>query len=105
VVDAQTHAPLVGAEVVVSNSTYPPNSAEEAFNNHRSAIVLSDNDGQFSIPPERSWDLYFLPIDVFPPFGLLVVKRDGYEATLVPMWSRSVEPVGEVLMKPSPKKE
>src|ERR1051326_46864 len=100
IVDAQTRAPLSGAEVVVSNSTYPPPSAEEAFINRRSPIVLSDNDGQFSIPAERGWDLFFLPIDAFPPFGLLVVKRDGYEAALVPMWSRSVDPVGEVLMKP-----
>src|SRR5436189_3973965 len=87
VLDSQTRAPIAGAEVVVSRSTYPPPSAEEAFSNHRSSIVSTDTAGQFSIPPQHGWNLFVLPIDAFPPFGLLVVKRNGYQAALVPMWS------------------
>ncbi len=56
--------------------------------------------GQFSIPAERRFDLYCVPVDIFPRFGMLVVKRDGYESTLVPFWSRSTKCVGEVLMTP-----
>jgi hypothetical protein len=101
VLDSQTRAPIAGAEVVISRSTYPPPSVEEAFSNHRSSIVSTDTAGQFSIPPEHGWNLFVLPVDAFPPFGLLVVKRNGYQAALVPMWSRSVKPLGELLLKPT----
>jgi hypothetical protein len=100
VVDANTHVPIPGAEVVISHSTYPPSTAEEAFTNSRPPIVKTPMSGNFSIPPERGWDLFVVPIDAFPPFGLLVVRHDGYEPALVPFWSRSTKPLGEVVMKP-----
>jgi hypothetical protein len=100
VLDSQTRAPLAGAEVVVSRSTYPPPSAEEAFTNGRLPIATTGTGGDFSIAPQRGWDLFVVPIDIFPPFGLLVIKRNGYESALVPFWSRSVKPFGEVCLKP-----
>jgi hypothetical protein len=103
VLDSNTHAPILGAEVVISHSTYPPPSPEEAFTNSRPPVIKTEQGGQFLIPPERGWDLFVVPIDVFPPFGLLVVRRDGYQPVLVPFWSRSVKPLGEVVMKPADK--
>jgi hypothetical protein len=63
---------------------------------------MSRENGQFSLPLERRLDLYFLPIDIFPRFGLLVVKRQGYETTCVPFWSGAVADLGAVQMKPQP---
>jgi hypothetical protein len=100
VLDSQTRAPIAGAEVVISHSTYPPASVGEAFTNSRPPLVTTETNGQFSIPPEHGWDLFVIPVDAFPPFGLLVVKHDGYEPVLVPFWSRDIKPLGELLMRP-----
>ena len=100
VLDSKTRAPLTGAEVVISRSTYPPVSVGEAFTNSRPPTVITEASGRFSIPPEHVWDLFVVPVDSFPPFGLLVVKHEGYDSVLIPFWSRSTKPLGEVLMKP-----
>jgi hypothetical protein len=100
VVDATTHAAISGAAVLVSRSTYPPDSPDKAFSNGRSPTVMSREGGQFSVPLERRFDLYFVPVDVFPRFGLLVVKRQGYETTCVPFWSHSVADLGQIEVKP-----
>jgi hypothetical protein len=102
VVDASTHSPLSGAEVAISRSTYPPESADKAFGNARSPVVMSQGAGSFSVPPERRLDLYFVPLDVFPRFGLLVVKCPGYETTCIPFWSRSVADLGEIQIRSGP---
>lgn len=102
VVDVVTHSPVQGAELVVSRSTYPPDSPDKAFAYRRAPVVMSQQDGQFSIPLERRLDLYFVPVDVFPRFGLLVVRCQGYETTCVPFWSRSVAELGEIQVKPGP---
>ena len=99
IVDASTHTPINGAEVLVSRSTYPPPSADAAFTNSRPPVVMSGENGQFSVPSQRRVDLYFLPVDIFPRFGLLVVKHQGYETTCVPFWSKSVAELGEVGLK------
>jgi hypothetical protein len=96
IVDASTHAPISGAEIVISRSTYPPESPEKAFVNNRPPMVMSREAGQFSVPLERRLDFYFLPIDVFPRFGLVVIRCQGYETTCVPFWSRSVADLGEI---------
>jgi hypothetical protein len=101
VVDEQTRAPIAGAEVVVSRSTYPPASVGEAITNSRPPAITTETNGTFSIPPERAWDFFVIPVDAFPHLGLLVVKHDGYDPVMVPFWSRSTKPLGEVLMKPS----
>jgi hypothetical protein len=99
IVDASSHSPLSGAEIVISRSTYPPDSADKAFANRRPPIVMSREGGLFSVPLERRLDLYFVPLDAFPRFGLLVVKCQGYETTCVPFWSRSVADLGEIGLK------
>ena len=101
-VDAANGSPLTGAEVAISRSTYPPESADKAFENARSPVVMSQGEGAFSVPPERRLDLYFVPIDAFPRFGLLVVRCPGYETTCVPFWSRSTAQLGEVRICPRP---
>ena len=105
-VDATTHSPISGAEVEISRSTYPPESADKAFANAREPLVMSETGGGFSIPAERRLDLYCLPVDVFPRFGLLVVRCKGYQTTCLPFWSRSVADLGVVEMHPGqPKNE
>jgi len=103
IVDSTTHEPIDGAEVVVSRSTYPPSSADGAFTNSRPPTVMSNDRGQFSVPFERRLDLYFLPVDAFPRFGLLVVRHQGYETACVPFWSRSMAQLGEVRLKSAAK--
>jgi hypothetical protein len=100
VLDSRTRSPIDGAEVVVSRLTYPPPSVEAALTNSRPPTAITTNGGQFSIPAERRLDLYVVPVDIFPRFGMLVVKHEGYESTLLPFWSRSVTDVGEVALTP-----
>jgi hypothetical protein len=100
VLDSRTRSPIDGAEVLVSRLTYPPPSVEAALTNSRPPTVITTNGGQFSIPAERRLDLYVVPIDIFPRFGMLVIKHEGYESTLLPFWSRSVTDVGEVELTP-----
>jgi len=100
VVDADRHSPVSGAEVVVSHLIYPPPSVDAAFTNRRPPLVTTDAKGYFSVPVERRWDFFVVPIDIFPRFGLLVVKCDGYEPMTIPFWSRSVEDLGQLAMKP-----
>jgi len=101
VVDSDHHAPIAGAQVVISQLIYPPPSVQEAFTNSRPPLVTTDLRGHFSVPAERRWDFFVVPIDAFPRFGMLVVKRDGYEPLTVPFWSRSMKDLGEVVMKPT----
>lgn len=61
---------------------------------------MSQKGGGFSIPAERRWDLYCVPVDIFPRFGLLVIKCEGHETTCIPFWSRSVADLGDVLVRP-----
>ena len=96
IVDAATRAPVSGAEVVISRSTYPPESPDKAFDNSRSPTVMSNDQGTFSLPVERRVDLYCVPVDVFPRFGLLVVKCKGYATTCLPFWSHSVADLGDI---------
>jgi hypothetical protein len=96
VVDATTHAPITGAEVLISRSTYPPSSPDAAFTNSRPPLVMSQTNGQFAVPSQRRLDFYVLPVDVFPRFGLLVIKTPGYETTCVPFWSKKIADLGEI---------
>lgn len=100
IIDASTHNAVSGAEIVVSRSTYPPSSPDGAFTNSRPPVVMSSDAGRFNVPLERRLDLYFLPVDVFPRFGLLVVRHQGYETTCVPFWSHSMAELGEITIKP-----
>jgi len=103
VLDSATRAPLMGAEVVISRAVYPPVSIEAAFTNSRLPMVLTKESGEFSIPPEKRWDIYVVPLDIFPHFAMLVVRSEGYQSTVLPFWSRSVKPVGEILLQPVPR--
>src|SRR5215469_10372857 len=68
IVDASSEAPISGAQLAISLSTYPPESPERAFTNKRSPTVVSREDGRFSVPLERRVDLYCIPVDAFRRF-------------------------------------
>jgi hypothetical protein len=101
VIDSKTHAPVSGAEVAISLCKYPPPSVDDALAVEREPKVTTDQSGQFSVPPDRRWGIYIWPVDSLPEFGLLLVKHDGYEVAQVPIWSRSVTNVGQVILKPA----
>lgn len=118
--DAQSHAPVAGAEVFVSRARYRlpvvtntvtgqteivpgtqnqllPPSLQEAFTNARPPTVVTRPDGRFSIPPEKRWGIYIVPMDVFGPYGTLVIRREGYEDMLRVLHSPPAEiEVGEI---------
>jgi hypothetical protein len=113
VLDAQTHTPLGGAEVVVSRlfcyaGTNPP-AVSDAITNTRPPVVTTGKDGRFRIPAEQHWELI---VDyLIEPYraraGTLVVQRAGYEPVAIPLWG-SVRPISappstnfiEVLLNP-----
>ncbi|HEV2455479.1 MAG TPA: hypothetical protein VGY98_14540 [Verrucomicrobiae bacterium] len=108
VLDAQTHQPLSGAEVVVSRlwDTQPP-TFSDALTNTRPPVVTTGKRGRFSIQPERHWDLVvYLAERYRTPGGTLVVQRVGYEPAVVQLWG-DIMPISahstnvvEVLLSP-----
>jgi hypothetical protein len=91
VLDAQTHAPLSGAEIVVSRlcylSTDPP-VISDALTNTRLPVVTTGKDGRFRIPAEQHHKLI---VDyLIQPYrargGTLIVQRAGYQAAAIPLW-------------------
>ena len=88
VLDAQTHAPLSGAEVVVSRlwDTELP-TVSDALTNTRPPVVTTGKSGRFSIRPERHWDLVIYLAERFrTPGGTFVVQRAGYEPAAIQLW-------------------
>jgi hypothetical protein len=60
VLDAQTHSPLVGADVVVSRLyelSTNPSVISEALANARPTVVTTGKDGRFRIPAEQHHEL------------------------------------------------
>jgi len=91
VLDAQTHAPLSGADVVVSRlhdlSTNPP-AISDALTNTRPPVATTGKDGRFRIPAEEHRELI---VDyLIQPYrargGTLVVQRAGYQPAAIPLW-------------------
>src|SRR5262245_46126751 len=82
VLDAQTHAPLSGVDVVVSRlhdlSTNPP-VLSDALTNMRPPVVTTGRDGRFRIPPEQHRKLIvdYLIQPYKAPGGTLIVQRTG----------------------------
>jgi hypothetical protein len=122
VLDAESRAPITGAKVFVSHAFYHlplatndftgevepvaatgtqrlPPSMTEVILNARPPTVITGLDGRFSIPPEKRWGIYIVPMDVSGLYGTLVVRREGYRDVI-----RFLEPpqsevnVGEVQM-------
>ena len=91
VLDAQTHAPLSGAEVVVSRlhdlSTNPP-AISDALTNTRPPVVRTGKDGRFRIPAEQHHELIvdYLIRPYRPRSGTLIVQRAGYQPAAIPLW-------------------
>lgn len=101
VIDSKTGAPISGAQVAISLCKYPPPSVDDALAVEREPKVTTDQSGQFSVPADRRWGIYIWPVDSLPEFGLLLVKHDGYEVAQIPIWSRSVTNVGQIILKPA----
>ena len=91
VLDAQTQAPLSGADVVVSRlydlSTNPP-AISDALTNTRPPVVTTGKDGRLRIPAEQHRELI---VDyLIQPYrargGTLIVQRAGYQPAAIPLW-------------------
>lgn len=91
VLDAQTHAPLSGADVVVSRlynfSTNPP-AISDALTNTRPPVVRTGKDGRFRVPAEQHHQLIvdYLIEPYRAPGGTLIVQRAGYQPVAIPLW-------------------
>jgi hypothetical protein len=80
VLDAGTHAPVVGAIVSVI-----PGRGDGS-----KGVATTATDGSFRVPPRRQWGVYIVPGDVFPfPFELSV-QRDGYQQVEVKFAHRAM---------------
>jgi hypothetical protein len=106
VVDSQTHAPVAGAEVFFSRSSYtfyhfPPQPPEigPAVSNATPPFVFTDASGRFTIPPRKKWGVYIVPMDVFVAPATLVVRRDGYAPELLLVNSRSTVDLNVAITK------
>ena len=90
VLDARTHSPLRGVQVVVSRTQFWTNSptVAEALTNTRPPIVTTGKSGRFYVPAEGHWHLVvdYLIAPLLKPVGTLVVQRAGYETTVIPLW-------------------
>ena len=97
VLDAQTHAPLSGADVVVSRlydlSINPP-AISDALTNTRPPVVTTGKDGRFRIPTEQHHELIvdWLIQPYRPPSGTLIVQRADYQPAVIPLggWLRPI---------------
>ncbi|MCX7723572.1 MAG: hypothetical protein N2379_11040 [Verrucomicrobiae bacterium] len=121
VVDAETGAPVGGAEVFISYATswlgrertnivtgavepVPPftdqfdaPSMEWALRKARLPIVVTGADGHFSIPPDKRWTIY----PEILPRGVLVVRHHSYTPMMLYVHAPpSIVDVGHVRLKP-----
>src|SRR5436190_3869601 len=92
VLDAQTHAPVSGAAVVVSRAVpyFGTNflTVSEALTNTRPPVVTTGKKGRFRIPTEQHHELIvdWLIQPYRPRGGTLVIQRLGYEPVAIPLW-------------------
>jgi hypothetical protein len=112
IVDAKTHAPVAGAEVMVSRAHFTgygtidqlvPPTLNEVLTSARAPLSISGTDGRFSIPPEQRWMIYVIPMDVFNPSGSLLIRRSGYEPLILFLPSWLTEHYGEIRLIPATK--
>jgi hypothetical protein len=75
VLDAQTHAAISGAQVVVSRSwprerpDYSPSTLANALTNTRPPLIITGTNGRFSIPRQHEWILYVPAPELAPAVG------------------------------------
>lgn len=89
VLDAQTHAPLSGAQVVISTlSDFQPPTVSDALACARPPVVTTRANGRFHIATAGHWSLVvdYLTEPLHKPGGTLVVRRDGYQPAAVQLW-------------------
>ena len=90
VLDARTHSPLSGAEVVVSRTQFWTNAPAvvDALTNTRPPVIATGKNGRFRVPAEGRWNLVvdYLISPLHKPGGTLVVQRAGYEPAAIPLW-------------------
>jgi hypothetical protein len=105
VFDRETRGAIGGAQVAVSRASrrewpdYGVPTLDEALENTRPPIVMTDTNGHFSIPPLQEWMKDYPPPEG-PARGTLVVRRDGYKPAIIPLMADSMEDVGIVLLTP-----
>lgn len=92
VLDAQTHAAVVGAQVVIADSRITDRrdldtpTLESALTNARPPIVVTDRNGEFCIPEESLW-VVNNPMPDWQAYGTLIIVHDGYQPALIPVSS------------------
>jgi hypothetical protein len=90
VLDAKTHAPIVGAKAQVSYtwraywSDLNPPQLSDLVTNLRPPLVTSDSNGQFLIPREHEW-VWESPLPDWNSYGSLVILQNGYKPGLFPL--------------------
>jgi hypothetical protein len=105
VLDRYTRKPVQGAECVISRSfqrawpDYGPPTLDDALETTRPPHVLTDGDGQFLITPEIKWNFDFPPPEG-PARGTLIVRKDGYKPTLVPLMEDVSMNLAQILLTP-----
>ena len=84
VVDAKTRQPIEGASAQISYtwraywSDLNPPTYDQVITKTRPPIVLTDTNGQFSVPRE-SVTLVTSPFRDHAAYGTLIIEKDGYE--------------------------
>jgi len=82
VLDAKTHLPLSGAQVVVSTTV------SNSLAHTRPPLVTTGTNGWFCIPAERHWNLIvdYMTERYRAPGGTLIIQRAGYVPATVSLW-------------------
>ncbi len=99
VMDARTHAPVGGAQVVVCRVDWnerKPRTVEERLTNARPPRVITKANGKFLIRDEHQLVMYFPVEKLLPSLGELVITREGYEPARLrliadPGWAGGVD--------------
>ena len=110
VLDAETHDPLPGAQVVMADSrrrSWPDSTAQslaEALTNARPPVVITGTNGTFLIPREHLWVINN-PMPEWHTYGTLIILKDGYQPALIPVTdlTNGDEAVGMYLLTPEKK--
>jgi hypothetical protein len=106
VVNAQTHAPVAGAQAVIAPIYHSDPSADEIITNKQALIVATDASGHFSSPPQIRWRLFVVGFmgHPVPPHAALIVRSDGYEPVVRSVWSwQTTTNLGDILLCPATK--
>jgi hypothetical protein len=85
VLDSHTHLPVPGAIAVVCRPYDTNISLPALLSDKRPPVVKTSNDGHFSIRPEWKWEENIIGDPMRLCWGTLVIEKEGYESTRIPL--------------------